>query len=320
VVGFSIGNKGYFGTGMNTSFQGTNVFYEYDPSNNMWTQKANLPSSGRAAATGFSIGNKGYLGWGWAGGNPFNNFFEYDPSANTWTSKATFAGGGRYGASGFSVNGKGYLCCGYNGNNFLQDLWEYDPGANAWTQRANLTGPVRFLAVGFSIGTKGFIATGESSFGVYLNDCWEYDIFTNSWTQRASVGGPPRRGATGFSIGNFGYIGTGYTQDSPPYKNDFWEYQPDSSISIHEFSNKNFPVKVFPNPFRTTATFEIQGMKSKTQAWELKLYDTSGKHIKNHAVTGSKFKLHREELGSGTYFYVISSEGIIYASGKLVVM
>src|ERR1043165_6916777 len=63
-VGFSIGSKGYIGSGFDANQSGYNDFYEYDPLTNSWTQKANIGTIGRAEAVGFSIGNKGYIGTG----------------------------------------------------------------------------------------------------------------------------------------------------------------------------------------------------------------------------------------------------------------
>ena len=56
-VGFSIGNKGYMGTGVsgNTKF---NDFWEYDPETNVWTQKANVTFTGRNNATSFTLEEK----------------------------------------------------------------------------------------------------------------------------------------------------------------------------------------------------------------------------------------------------------------------
>ena len=62
-VGFSIGTKGYIGTG-STSTGYKNDFWEYNPSSNAWTQKANFGGTTRYAAVGFSIGAKGYIGTG----------------------------------------------------------------------------------------------------------------------------------------------------------------------------------------------------------------------------------------------------------------
>ncbi|MGZ4159118.1 MAG: T9SS type A sorting domain-containing protein, partial [Bacteroidia bacterium] len=127
-VGFSIGTKGYFGTGnaVGTDLP-TKDFWEYDPSINSWTQKADLPI-GKCAATGFSIGTKGYIGTGEdsVSGYPVSKtFWEYDPSINVWTQKADFAGLERKHAVAFSIGSKGYMGTGMN----YKDFWEYDPNA-----------------------------------------------------------------------------------------------------------------------------------------------------------------------------------------------
>ena len=41
-----------------------NDFWEYDPTTNTWTQKANFGGTPRDGAVGFSIGSKGYIGTG----------------------------------------------------------------------------------------------------------------------------------------------------------------------------------------------------------------------------------------------------------------
>lgn len=58
-VAFTIGEKGYIGTGYNNSRSKIKSFYEYDPINDVWTQKADFGGVGRNQAVGFSIGNKG---------------------------------------------------------------------------------------------------------------------------------------------------------------------------------------------------------------------------------------------------------------------
>ncbi|HYV90150.1 MAG TPA: kelch repeat-containing protein [Chitinophagales bacterium] len=214
-VGFSIGSKGYIGTGYNGSYK--NDFWEYDPATNAWTQKANFGGTARYRAVGFSIGSKGYIGSGYDN-NYKNDFWEYDPVGNSWTQKTNFGGVARYDASGFSIGDKGYIGAGYDGSN-KNDFWEYDPSSNTWTQKTNFGGTARRRAVGFSIGTKGYIGTGLDNSN--KNDFWEYNPVTNAWTQKANFGGSARYFATGFSIDSNGYIGTGYSN-----LNDFWEYDP----------------------------------------------------------------------------------------------
>jgi N-acetylneuraminic acid mutarotase len=82
-VGFSIGNKGYVGTGYGDGPTLYNDFWEWDQVSNVWTQNVNFGGMARNAAVGFSIGNKGYVGTGVTGINPnyaFQDFWEYDPT------------------------------------------------------------------------------------------------------------------------------------------------------------------------------------------------------------------------------------------------
>jgi hypothetical protein len=88
-AGFSIGSKGYIGTGYDSNISDQKDFWEYDPATNAWTQKADLGEAivGRIAAVGFSIGSKGYIGTGY-GGYPvwwLNDFWEYTPDGGGLT-------------------------------------------------------------------------------------------------------------------------------------------------------------------------------------------------------------------------------------------
>ena len=60
-------------------------FYEYDPSTDTWTSKANAPFSNRQGVVYFSDGTYIYAG---GGVQPFvgayNDFYKYDPSTDTW--------------------------------------------------------------------------------------------------------------------------------------------------------------------------------------------------------------------------------------------
>jgi Chaperone of endosialidase len=223
-VGFSIGSKGYLGTGADNSITKKD-FWEYDPASNTWAQKADFAGSARGSAVGFSIGSKGYIGTGYDGLGFKKDFWEYNPSNNIWTQKTDFGGSARGDAVGFSIGSKGYIGTGYDNAISKTDFWEYDPVSNGWTQKADVGGTGRYQAVGFSIGSKAYVGTGFSSITGFKNDFWEYDPISNVWIQKADFAGGARDGAVGFSIGSEGYIGTGYANGGV-YYNDFWEYSP----------------------------------------------------------------------------------------------
>ena len=220
-VGFSIGSKGYVGTGFDV-VSDKNDFWEYDPLTNVWAQKANVAGGTRRNATGFSIGNKGYVGTGTALGSPKADFWEYDAAANTWTAKTDVPGGGREHAVGFNLGTKGYVGTGNN----TSDFWEYDPAINSWVQKADFGGGLRNYATGFAIGSAGYVGLGISN-GAYQNDFWRYTPGTNTWVRMADFGGSARFEAAGFGIAGKGYMGTGYSPGATPeFLKDFWEYDP----------------------------------------------------------------------------------------------
>lgn len=221
--GFSIGNKGYMGTGLGITQ--TNDFWEYNPVSNAWTQKANFAGTPRKDAVGFSIGTKGYIGTGQVGGQLTNDFWEYDPAINTWTQKASIGGLGRLQATGWSIGDKGYIGTGMTPNGPVNDVWEYNPSANSWTQKANFGGGNRFEAIGFSIGNKGYLGTGNSGSG-FMSDLWEYDPSLNTWIQKANLAGPGRMSAVGFSLAGMGFVGVGTNSSG---LSDFWGYNPSTN-------------------------------------------------------------------------------------------
>ena len=223
---FSIGTKGYIGTGYDGSFM--KDFWEWDQVTDMWTQKADFGGIARHTATGFSIGTKGYIGTGNDGSVHYQDFWEWDgdiasPTYNTWIKKADFGGAGRSYAKGFSIGTKGYIGTGWNGSVHYQDFWEWDQATNTWTNKTNFGGTARKQAVCFSIGNKGYIGVGHDG-SSYKKDFWEWDQATNAWTQKLNFGGAARNTSIGFSIGTKGYIGTG--SGGGVLFQDFWEYDP----------------------------------------------------------------------------------------------
>jgi len=236
-VGFSIGTKGYIGTGYDGD-ERLNDFWEYDVANNSWTQKADFPGVARNSAIGFGTDTKGYIGTGYDGKNKLNDFWEFDPLTNKWTRKADFAGSARYSAVAMAINNKGYLGTGYDGT-YLKDFWEYDPSADTWTQKNSIGGSKRRDAACFVIDGKGYILTGVDN-GTYESDVWEYDPTTGIWTKKRVISGATDEDydddytgivgiyKVGFSLNGKGYLATGGQTSG----NNVWEYNPVTDLWI----------------------------------------------------------------------------------------
>ncbi|HEY6976611.1 MAG TPA: kelch repeat-containing protein [Chitinophagaceae bacterium] len=233
-VAFSIGNKGYVGTGEDQNFNDLNDFWEYNPATDSWTQKANFAGGPRHGAVGFGIGNKGYIGTGLdAHINRRSDFWEYDPVTNKWSRKANFGGTARYEAQGFAIGTKGYIGTGTDWNDPVgdtRDFWEYNPATNKWTRKADFGGFARHFATAFSIGNKGYLGIGvwvnyDRDEYDLKNDFWEYNPSANIWTRKADFLGGDWWGATGFSINGKGYIGTGIDANDAD-RRGLWAYDP----------------------------------------------------------------------------------------------
>jgi len=217
-IGFSIGTKGYIGTGFDGGWK--TDFWEYNSSTDTWTQKASF-IGGRSRAVGFSIGTKGYIGTGWNSSQVNqNDFWQWDQATNIWSQVANFSGTARNSAVGFSIGTRGYIGTGLDNSSPTNDFWGYDQATNSWLQYANFPGTGRSGSVGFAIGTKGYIGIGSDNIG-YTQDFYEWDQVTNMWTQKANFGGTARSSAVGFSIGTKGYVGTGNDGSS---RQDFWQW------------------------------------------------------------------------------------------------
>jgi N-acetylneuraminic acid mutarotase len=221
-VAFTIGNKAYIGLGSFLGMSYYDDFYEYDPSTNVWSQKANFPAGARADAVAFSINGKGYVTTGGNGAFVNYDMWEYDPIADIWTQKSNCPGSARWKAQGFSIGGKGYLGLGTDGSSDLNDMWEYDPSNDTWTQKANYPGNGRQFTMGLSVNGKGYIGLGTDVNGNYNNDVWQYDPSTNTWTSKQAFPGIGFHSMSCFSMNGNGYIGTGY--NGATEMSDFWEY------------------------------------------------------------------------------------------------
>ncbi len=203
-VAFSIGNKGYVGTGSSTNNNAIPTFYEFDPvaadsiGGKPWKTIASIGNSSeyrRENAVAFVISGRAFVGTGnnlsqGVTKEYFNDLWMLIPeqglSSAYWIKRADFPVAARTEAVGFGIEQQGYIGLGYDGTNFMQDFYRYDPYNDVWFQCADYKqGPhltnehVQAVknAVGFGIGEKGFVGTGyhgEEYYPKYSNEFWIY--------------------------------------------------------------------------------------------------------------------------------------------------
>src|SRR5690606_2160291 len=125
-VGFTMGGKGYLGTG-----RGDGVFYndfwEYYPTEDSWAEKAALPGAPRLGAVGCGVFLRAYVLLGEDSDSEYKaDVWEYNYFGDIWTQRADFGGGSRTQASAIVVDSRIFVGLGYNGV-YHDDFYEYEP-------------------------------------------------------------------------------------------------------------------------------------------------------------------------------------------------
>lgn len=259
-VGFSIGNKGYIATGTRKravlNFVTDSLMrdvWEYDPTADNWTKKADFGGVVRARAVAFVLNKKAYLGSGENVGSigvmvsdipnrVASDFWVFDPVADKWNQVADIPMR-RMNAIAFSSNGKGYVGTGfyntYSRSNFerfypgdnLQDLWAYDTASNTWAKKSDFPGGKRMGMSVFSIGDSTYTIAGAevtnknwpSDTDILKKDVWAYNTVADTWVQKPDFPGSARRYTIAAAIAPKGYAGTGGG-------NELWEYTSFSNL------------------------------------------------------------------------------------------
>lgn len=245
-VAFSIGQKGYVGTGFDIDQKYYKDFYEFDPSaaGNKWKKIADYPGPERYGAIAFSINGKGYVGCGISDGNENNDFYEYDPFTNTWKIIEGFGGPAQYFGASFVINNKAYVVTGLDGKTNVDDFWVFNGDSGVWrplnfisnrneslSYDDDYTDIVRNGGVGMSANGKGYIACGDGGNA----KVWEYTPETDQWKRKTSIESlmSTRLYPVSFSTSdNRMFVATGLSGSY--VLNDLWEFKPNDLFSYYQ--------------------------------------------------------------------------------------
>ncbi|MEO1624545.1 MAG: T9SS type A sorting domain-containing protein [Bacteroidota bacterium] len=94
-------------------------------------------------------------------------------------------------------------------------------------------------------------------------------------------------------------------------------YGIDVLSSLVQLDSPSSSIRVFPNPFANSTSFELPG--GSHADGQLELYDASGRLIRTQAFSGDRIEFEKEDLGQGLYFFRITTRGKHLGSGKLLI-
>ncbi|TES92215.1 MAG: T9SS type A sorting domain-containing protein [Candidatus Cloacimonadota bacterium] len=317
---FAIGvvnDKIYAIGGSNGSLLDTNE--EYDPSMDTWESKTSMTTpryglvAGVVASKIYAIGGKDLSA------NLVTNE-EYDPSSNSWTSKEGMTTARWVLAEGV-IQGKLYAIGGWGSSSYHDTNEEYDPSSNSWATKAPMPTGRRLLAIGevgdklYAIGgagSAGLLKTNEEytpditgvespsfyaiagNFCVHL--CWSVEIEDNCLLYiilkkstmedddyfeiaRIPGSGSSPSPKTYFYRDEDVEVGIRYYYKLGVVRTngDTQWYGPVSAV----VTGVRGYLKVSPNPFAISTTISFTRIGQSAEGIELKIYDMSGRLVKN---------------------------------------
>lgn len=153
--------------------------YEFNPANNIYTQKASMPTP-RWGPIAVAVNGKIYVFAGGNAGNPARVNEMYDPATNTWTSKANVPSNiGFQGITGCSDGSKIYLF--YNGLGYA-----YDPQTDTYLPIPNPPqSALSWASCAYSNGKIYLLGGFYDRVGRTYNQI--YDISSATWSSGAPL-------------------------------------------------------------------------------------------------------------------------------------
>jgi len=195
------------------SFTPVNDVYEYDPAQDMWTQKASLPTGFERGASAVGvIDGVIYVAGGSGAAQSVDQFTSYDPELDTHdTTLPTLPAalnhlvGGGVGGKFYAIGGRDIGITGIKNTTY-----EYDPAQNTWTDKSAMPTARGGTAAGI-VDEKIIVVGGEGNAAVssgVFPQTEMYDPATDTWTSLSDMR-TPRHGMGAAGDGGVLYVPAG---------------------------------------------------------------------------------------------------------------
>lgn len=176
-IGFALKDKGYVGTGQDSSNYYCSDMFKYDPATNAWSVEKNYPGGKKNSAFALSTGDVAYAGGGFNNKISNADFWKFD--GTDWTSlrpktdvshwSSYVAAVNRGDANIFAISGKIYIVNGIlSGGSIARSCYEWNPSDDVWKEKTGFSRSPRHLAVSFTIGNRTFVCAGQNA-----NSFWD---------------------------------------------------------------------------------------------------------------------------------------------------
>jgi hypothetical protein len=301
-----IGNKVFVAAGLpSDSRNSQKIFYEFDPTTTIWTQKNDLPNFINLSSLqfpNFSYNNKGYILYS-------GKISTYDPITDMWEYNILAYPGRPYNfnLAHFVIDDKFYAGSGNNSAiETSPSFFQYDPEQNTWTEIAPYPDPLQpSNMLSFVIGTTAYTGMGAHSSGggfVYNPQYYSYSPSNDSWFLIPNCGYSAKDGFS-FTLNGKGYVGTGWTTaPNLNYYDDVWEYTPSTILNIEEYNHSLIEIGLYPNP-----TSGLLNFKTDRDVSKIRIVNLLGQQIKEFQIKGNN-QISIKELQNGVYILLFFDE------------
>lgn len=220
-----VGDKAYFGVGLQEGWWLADDFYALDLVNFTWGSLFSMPQqSARQYATAFPGIGCFYIFGGEGSGTVLNNMYRYDISANTWTTAASKPGNGLMAASCMVFGDKVIICGGKiaGPGPASKEVWQYTISTDTWTKKNDYPFSARWRSSATVLNNYGYLLFGIDDSNSYRKELYRYDPVADNWTQEPDFPGDGRAYAA--MQANKKLVVFGGHGNQNIYFNDVWYY------------------------------------------------------------------------------------------------
>lgn len=90
-------------------------------------------------------------------------------------------------------------------------------------------------------------------------------------------------------------------------------------VSLNSVEHNKSKVVVYPNPFGTNTTIQLQEYTGTVQDLQLEIYDLTGRLLETMSSNGqAAFKVKRGNLSGGVYFFRVTEKGLLLNTGRII--